>query len=183
VQIELLWIIPIVAFASFILLVIYLFQKKQNATSPDLNSEVEHYNYGYKKVNRVQPVSEDRLYDLEKAISIVTQSLTNQQKMIDKFQKENTESNAEVNELKVKLRELYKEHDIVLSENYSLRAKVKKLMDGKADPSETSEKEILSEQNLNDNKTGPNLKLYEDTRLMNLMVLDDTTELDLSEAR
>jgi septal ring factor EnvC (AmiA/AmiB activator) len=182
-QIELLWIIPIVAFASFILLVIYLFQKKQNKASPDLNSEVEHYNYGYQKENRVQQVSDDRLYELEKAIALVTQSITSQQKMIDKFQKENTESNAEMNELKVKLRELYKEHDIVLSENYSLRAKVKKLLGDKSDPTDVPEKERHSESDLNDSKAGPNLKLYEDTRLLNLMALDDTSEFDFSEAR
>lgn len=182
-QIEFLWIIPIVAFASFILLVIYLFQKKQTTSSPDLNREVDHYNSGYQKVNRIQHVSEDRLHELEKAISVVTQSLTNQQKTIEKFQKENTESNAEVNELKIKLRELYKEHDIVLSENYSLRAKVKKLMDGKLDSPETSEKELHTEHDPDDSKAGPNLKLYEDTRLLNLIALDDTTELDFSEAR
>ena len=63
----------------------------------------------------------------EKAISAVTDSLAEQQRAIEQFHKDNTNYNGEISGLKNKLRELYKEYDIILSENYSLRAKVKSL--------------------------------------------------------
>ena len=126
---------------------------------------------------------------MESAISYVTESIANQQKAIERFQVDNSASNTEVNELKSKLRELYKEYDIVLSENYSLRAKVKKLLQNKKPETEEEIRPPVVPGNPPSpppkNIAAPkvNLKLYEDTRLLNLTALDDTSEIDLSELK
>lgn len=185
-QIELLWIIPIIAFSSFIFIVIFFAQKKNEGTSTDLSREVAKYNYGYKQKNNIlSKHSEGEFGEMESAISEVTQSLTDQRQLIDRFQKENSARDEEINDLKNKLRDLYKEYDIVLSENYSLKAKIKKLTGAKTEslPATESSVMVLPSSSRDDNKTNPNLRLYDDTRLLNLTALDDTSEIDLSEVR
>jgi septal ring factor EnvC (AmiA/AmiB activator) len=182
VQIELLWIIPIVAFASFIFIVAFVSQKKTDGQ--DLSKEVARFNNGLTQNDYMPSVPDQRLGELEKAISSVNESIASQQAVMERFQKENSAYSNEINELKSKLRDLYKEYDIVVSENYSLRAKVKKLMEGReGDASETEPAPVSASQPKKAEPAKPNMKLYEDTRLVNLTSLDDTSEIDLSELK
>lgn len=181
-QIELLWIIPIVAFASFIFIVAFVSQKKTDGQ--DLSKEVARFNNGLTQNDYMPSVPDQRLGELEKAISSVNESIASQQAVMERFQKENSAYSNEINELKSKLRDLYKEYDIVVSENYSLRAKVKKLMEGReGDASETEPAPVSASQPKKAEPAKPNMKLYEDTRLVNLTSLDDTSEIDLSELK
>ena len=70
-----------------------------------------------------QRSTEERLDDFERTVASINKALFNQQKVIEKFQEENSTYNSEIDNLKKKLREMHKEYDIVVSENYSLRAK------------------------------------------------------------
>lgn len=187
-HIELLWIIPILAFVFFIFIITFYAQRRANPNvGGDLSKEVARFNNGLNHIPSVQSqIPENRINELEHTMTLITQSLSNQQKVIEKFQQENSTYNAEVNELKKKLRELYKEYDIVLSENYSLRAKVKKLLDkpdSKKDLSNDSKSNVVkSASNSTAIASGKlNLRLYDDTRLMNMQNLEDTSEIDVSE--
>jgi hypothetical protein len=177
-HIELLWIIPIISFVIFIFILIFNAQRKADAT--DLSREVDTFNSGDSSENSHSKKS-GRLSEIENAISMMTQSLGTQQEMIGRFQKENTTSSGEINELKAKLRELYKEYDIVLSENYSLRAKVKKLME--QDGSTKQGDEPLPRKPLPAKPSKTSLNLLEDTKLLSTSGLDDTKELDISDIR
>jgi chromosome segregation ATPase len=180
-NIELLWIIPIISFTFFVFLVVYFAQRK--ALQSDLKEEVTNFNNGVGSSSSKRNVPENRLEELEKSITVVTSSIENQQKVIDRFKRENNECNTEISDLKNKLRELYKEYDIVLSENYSLRAKMKKMLEGKAgnESSEPDHPQIpLLNENIRNTENEPrqkkdkvNLKLYEDTRLLNITSIDD----------
>lgn len=185
-QIELLWIIPAVAFAFFIFLLIYFAQKREEQA--ELSQEVTRFNTGVFPVNPTNSVSgTDRLSQLEQAISSVTDSLSIQQRAIEQVHKDSSSHNGEVSELKRKLRELYKEYDIVLSENYLLKAKVKKLQgtqdDGMQKTEQPPEEQSVPEPPPVEEQlfSKVDLKLYEDTRTMNLAVLDDTSEIDIND--
>lgn len=174
--IELLWIIPLVAFTFFIFLVASFAQKKESSV---LSQEVARFNNGYHANKKNRKKSEIRLVELETAISDVTESISHHQQVIDNFQKGKGEYDSQVQDLKDKLRELYREYDIVLSENYTLKAKVKKLTEQKYN--NFTGNETVSSQSISQRSAKANLKLYEDTRLLNLMSLDDTAEIDLSQ--
>ncbi|MCW8965231.1 MAG: hypothetical protein OQK82_00880 [Candidatus Pacearchaeota archaeon] len=196
-QIELLWIIPAVAFAFFIFLLIFFAQKREEQA--DMSQEVAQFNTGSTQMTMQEPVlnATDRLGQLEKAIASVTNSLSVQQRAIEQFHKENSSYSGEINELKGKLRELYKEYDIVLSENYLLRAKVKKLQ-GTEGFGEQGESEEVAIEDIKPSSPPPvitthgtesesmlsskvDMKLYEDTRALNLALLDDTSAIDITD--
>jgi septal ring factor EnvC (AmiA/AmiB activator) len=190
-QIELLWIIPIVSFSFFIFILIFFAQKKSERVS-ELSKEVHRFNNGIIAKNPVQEERpEKHLGELEKSILFLTDSITNQQKIIEGFQQKNNANQNEVNELRVKLRELYKEYDIIVSENYTLRAKMKKLQGQKLSESETGDSvteitqldELQSLSNNQNSIAKSTLRLYEDTRLLNMNSLEDTSEIDLAQAR
>jgi septal ring factor EnvC (AmiA/AmiB activator) len=175
--IELLYIIPIVALAVFVLLMLIHFQKKEQGAdmepiAPDKKP------LGDTKFLAAQKSTEERLSEFESTISSINKSLNDQQAVIGKYQTENSTYNEEIEKLRSKLRDLHKEYDIVISENYSLRAKVKSLVkkaenadrsDGLAEPPAPAGREH-SEMNMN---------LYEDTRLFKSSTLDDTREFDI----
>lgn len=131
-SIELLWIVPIVAAALFVLIVALNFQKSgHNAVNGerDLNREVEEFN------NRVgidkeilQNLTSTRTNGIEKTVQLVSSALSNQQKIIEKFLGKDAALEHELNELKGRLHELQQEYDITLSENYSLKARLKKII-------------------------------------------------------
>lgn len=178
--IELLWIIPVLAFGSFIFLVTYLFRKKSD--SAKLTREVDGYNNGsWTPVQRTGN-PDLRLGEMESAITLVTRSLASQQEMIDKFQKENNNYTGEIDGLKKNLRELQKEYDIVLSENYSLRAKVKKLIEH-PDAAENRSQSGRDSLSISGKSARPDLAMYEDTKLLSTNSLDDTAEIDVSGLR
>jgi septal ring factor EnvC (AmiA/AmiB activator) len=193
-HIGLLWIIPAVAFSFFLFLQIFFAQKREERA--DMSQEVAQFNTGETQmtIQDTLPNATDRLGQLEKAIASVTNSLLAQQRAIEQFHKENSSYSGEINELKSRLRELYKEYDIVLSENYLLRAKVKKLQGKEGD----EEHEDLHEVALEDIEAAAppppqpvktdnplsskvDMKLYEDTRALNLTLLDDTSEIDIAD--
>ena len=188
-HIEFLWIVPVVAFGFFIFLIQLTAQRKEE--SADLSKEVAQFNTG-----GFQPISPaatgaTRLNQLEHAISAVTESLSAQQRAIEQFHRDNSNYNGEIKDLKGKLRELYKEYDIVLSENYSLRAKVKKLQDRQEDDvaeipvaaSPETAREVLPPPPVTPPPLSAkvDMKLYEDTRTLNLSQLDDTSEYDFTD--
>lgn len=177
-HIEMLWIIPVMSFMVFIGIVFYFAQKK--TLHSELKDEVNDFNSGASARNHLLKQPEIRLEDLEKAITAVTNSISNQQNTLNSFKKDTTDNSSEINDLKDKLRELYKEYDIVISENYSLRAKVKKMMEQKntdeaADEVIPEVKRAQDEGSLDVSAVSGkvNLKLYEDTRLLNVTSLDD----------
>ena len=184
-HIEFLWIVPVVAFGFFIFMIQLTAQRREG--SRDLTREVTEFNtVGFEPVAPRSPGA-SRLTQLEHAISTVTESLNAQQRAIEQFHRDNSNYNGEINELKGKLRELYKEYDIVLSENYSLRAKVKKLQDRKdediADIPVAAAPEVLPPKPAEPPPLSAkvDMKLYEDTRTLNLSQLDDTSEYDLGD--
>lgn len=184
-QIEILWIIPVFALVIFIFIIQFVAQKREQT---GLSREVTQFNAGVVPLQQNFTTGTDRLSQLERAISTITDSLTVQQQTINQFNKGGTNYNAEINDLKAKLRELYKEYDIVLSENYSLRAKVKKLQDPgagaspavhEASPGIQRETKYDRIDPVISNKV--DMRLYEDTRTLNLALLDDTSEIDLTD--
>ncbi len=177
-SIELLWIIPIVAFSFFFFLLIYNVTKNQDNPYKDLSREVARFNTGmHNPVQPLQITSEKRLDELEKAILSVNESIANQQRKMDQANLENSSHNSEIEELRKKLHELQKEYDIVASENYSLRAKVKYLLENNASATEQKTDLTVFQTPPSQNSKGKiNLKLYEDTRLMSLSQLEDNKD-------
>ncbi|MBN1602578.1 MAG: hypothetical protein JW915_13300 [Chitinispirillaceae bacterium] len=182
-QIELLWIIPIVSFAFFIFLLIY-FAQKNNPEQPysDLAKEVNRFNNGYIEKMAVQEKPDSRLNELEKSILSLTDSLSHQQRVIDGFQQSNAANQSEVNELQQKLRDIHKEYDIVVSENYSLKATVKKLKGKNSDSQNTPVSSMIAGESTDLAVHSKNsLRLYEDNHLLNSNSLEDTSEIDLAQ--
>lgn len=190
-QIELLWIIPVVAFAFFILILILLAQKKEAQPHTSLSQEVAQFNTGLQTdAVSPQPVGGGRLIELERSISLVTDSLAGQQRAIERFSQDSSANSGEINQLKKKLRELYKEYDIVLSENYSLRARVKKMQGTEEETGNTQNIDTAGTPRRNSSLLSLpaqslakklDMNLYEDTRLLNLASLDDTSEINLED--
>lgn len=177
-SIELLWIIPIVAFSFFIFLLIYNATKDQDNPYKDLSREVARFNTGMHNPAQQLPItSEKRLEELEKAILSVNESIANQQKLMDQVNLENSSNNSETEELRKTLRELQREYDIVTSENYSLRAKIKYLVENKTSAEdENNNSSAIQKPPFQSNKGKINLKLYEDTRIMNLSQLENNDD-------
>jgi chromosome segregation ATPase len=124
--IELLYIIPIIAVVFLIFIVSFVSQKKSANLEREKNlaSEVRQFNDGKMIAQQTTPVTETRLNEFERTITSINKALSDQQQVIERFQQDNTGYTSEIDKLKRKLRELHKEYDIVVSENYSLRAKV-----------------------------------------------------------
>lgn len=187
-QIEILWLIPVIALVVFIFIIQFLAQKREKSA---MSQEVARFNTGTLP-NAQVPLNygPDRLSQLEQAISSITDSLTVQQQTLNQVSKGSAGYSNEINDLKGKLRELYKEYDIVLSENYSLRAKVKKL---EADAHPQGEGSDMTPDISRIPPTAHrddidmllaskiDMKLYEDTRTLNLALLDDTSEIDIND--
>ena len=175
--------IPVVAFAAFLCIVAFYAQRhaEQRSKGSALSNEVALFNAGHgaaagKLVTAKSP--DDRLQEMERAINFVAESLANQQQSIKEFHKESYVYTNEINELKEKLRTVFKEYDIILSENYSLRAKIKQLTrqgQGRetGDVASGTPDSFLT-------RGAPSAKsaqhLYDDTRIISLMDGDETPE-------
>jgi hypothetical protein len=185
-HIEFLWVIPIISVAVFFFIVAYQIQKSAERRSKTsiLSTEVALFNAGQevpKLVNAGR--TDDRLLDLEKAINLVAEVMSHQQKPSPESGAPATDAPAnpaaesEVNELKEKLRTVFREYDIILSENYTLRAKVKQLSkqvkepepEASSDPVEPRVDSILTGAS---EKPKSSMSLYDDTRLINLARAD-----------
>lgn len=188
-SIELLWIIPVVAIAIFFLILILSSQRRREpearAANQELEREVELFNRGYPVRRRSRNGSEKRLGEIEKTIELVTTALSNQQKIIENYKGKDEAYVGQLNGLKKKLQQMQHEYDILLSENYSLRARITSLTDRHQQPdtdrhddvpprddTETYEAERLQHK-----------RLYEDTRTFRSSDLSDTSEINLSELR
>lgn len=147
----------------------------------ELSNEVARFNNGMHQPVQLQITPEKRLDELEKAILNVNESIASQQKIMERVNLENTAASSEIEEFKRKLHELQKEYDIVTSENFSLRAKVKYLIEN-SDNASDGKNNDSDNQGGQKNKGKINLKLYEDTRLVNLSQLDDSDENQHKEA-
>ena len=191
-NIELLWLVPIVAFMVFILFVVLYFQRKTEyrIKGANLSREVDLFNSGRGQQKLVTAKSaDDRLHEMEKIINFVAEAVANQHKPFHEIKRESTDSTAasagETRELKEKLRAVFREYDIILSENYTLRAKIKQITrqlqerEGLDSPITGSVPAFDSILTGNKTASKPSLKLYEDTRLINLANMDND---DLSES-
>jgi regulator of replication initiation timing len=187
-HIELLWIIPIISFAIFLFIVAYQAQKaaERKSKTAVLSTEVALFNAG----QEVPGVSKnernfDRLQDLEKAINLVTEVLSRQARETPSGTADTQNPGSDdVNELKEKLRSVFKEYDIILSENYTLRAKVKqlsRLIKEKEEPSEVPEfpqNPLTTEARDGGAPSGNAMHLYDDTRLINLITLTEERKIE-----
>jgi len=186
-QIELLWLIPVIALVVFIFIIQLVGQKREQT---GMSQDVARFNNGSIPFSQQMSGGADRLNQLERAISTITDSLTVQQQALTQVSKGSASYSGEISDLKAKLRELYKEYDIVLSENYSLRAKVKKLEE--TDPPQARpQNSPISTHNRpsadsykNDDvhfSSKVDMKLYEDTRSLSVSLLEDTSEFDIND--
>jgi Mg2+ and Co2+ transporter CorA len=191
--IELLYIIPIIALSFLVFLLVMNAQKRslpteQSKGSPPLLPDGK--SLGDTKFLAARKSTEERLNEYEQTITQINQSLSTQNKVIEKFQEENISCNGEIEKVKLKLRELHKEYDIVISENYSLRAKVKSLQK-KVDAVSPGQGLVASATETFPAKraTGGkehvemNMNLYEDTRLFKAATLDDSGEFEISDVK
>jgi hypothetical protein len=192
-SIGLLWLLPIFAFAVFIFFIAYFAQKNTREHQDPLAREVHQFNSG--RLPQQHPLSatdiaQKRLEEIEGKISTLTGSLSDQKVILEKFQREAVAHTSEISDLKKKLSELHREYDLVLSENYSLRARIK-LISKKLEmhkqlaaggipliPDDTPPSETVNRFN-----TGSNAHLYDDTRVMNALQVDDTDEIDVASLR
>jgi hypothetical protein len=177
-HIELLWLIPVVAFAGFLFFIAYYAQRRAEIRSRegDLSKEVALFNVGHDihGHNEKQDNHNQRLRELEKAINMLAASIPTRQEDRQPEQKETKAAGgtSEIDDLKEKLRTVFREYDIVLSENYSLRARVKQLMkqtlpgDAKTGAENASMDSFLTRTV---HPAKPDLHLYGDTRLMKII--------------
>ncbi len=191
-SIELLWIIPIVAIALLILMLVLTNQqsnvkKLEQEEREKLKREVDAYNRGGGVAsNPVMPTAETRLKEIEGTIQLVSTALSSQQKIIENFQGKDSKVAGELNDLRDKLGELQKEYDIILSENYSLRARLNKIeknkiSDGNTNPTEREDISENDTRHLNRDKL-LNMKIFDQKRSFNSSKpsdLDDTSEIEL----
>ncbi len=191
-SIELLYIVPILALAVLVFLLVFNAQKRADsgaAAEPAAAGAPAGKRQGDTAFLAARRSTEERLNEYERTIAQINTSLSKQQRIIEKFQLENTSYNGEIEKLNSKLREIHKEYDIVISENYSLRAKVKSLQKkaeaappiaGTADaaaPSFAAQDRASGKEHVE-----MNMNLYEDTRLFKASILDDTSEFDVDDA-
>lgn len=193
-SIELLWIIPAVAVAFLFFLIAYFAQQRSEeavAEKDPLAGEVARFNNGetHAAAQAELALPERRLGEIEHKIGRLTNALSEQQQVIDRFQQENSSYTVEINALRKKLRDLHKEYDLVLSENYSLKARVKRLVktmdsseqNGSALHTNTKAQGLEVHASDERNAHTVNMRLYDDTRVMRRQDLDDTSEIDISE--
>jgi hypothetical protein len=197
-HIELLWLIPVIAIAIFGFFIALSAQRSAEhlARGSDLSREVELFNVGHEQQKLVTAKSADeRLHEMERTINFVAEAVVNQQRLLSGFQKEKAlsgeDSAGEACELREKLRSVFKEYDIILSENYTLRAKIKQLMQrtaaqGQAQSAvEAPALDSILTSRTRAGSSRPTLHLYDDTRLINLAEMDgdDMSESDDALAR
>jgi uncharacterized coiled-coil protein SlyX len=190
-SIELLYIIPIIALVVFAFSISYIAQKRSMTSEQGkrLDAEVRQFNDGA-FISQAQ-TTESRLDEFEQTIASINKALANQQKVIEKFQEENSQYNDEIDALKKKLRELHKENDIVVSENYSLRAKYNNLVKNVSpEPQPNSgsrsiEPESDSTASLRSAQPGigweRGISVFDETKTYSTNILEDTSIIDLSD--
>lgn len=189
-SIELLWIIPIVAAALIVLVVALSLQQKSEVTQAsrdvlNMKRAVADFNRGISPEKKVHSEPSDaRLREIENTIHKVSTMLSNQQKTIENFQGKDVTLENELTDLKKNLQELQKEYDITISENYSMRARLKKL--DVVEPGTSPENNMMEDTDTIERSKVLNMKIFEDTRMIDPdkpAELDDTSEINLSELK
>lgn len=194
-SIELLYIIPIIALVVFTFVVSLLSQKRGVAVEGNKSMAVQVQQFNDGKFIPADGSAHVKLDEFEQTISSFNDTLSNQQKVIEKFNRENNTYNIEIDRLKNQLRELHKEYDIVVSENFSLRAKYDSLLKRFGAESELtlqpphmlnfSESEprraapLLTTETKSDREFTVNI--FDETRIFTSSNLDDTKEYDISD--
>jgi hypothetical protein len=189
-HIELLWLIPILAFALTVFFVALYLQKKTDGAESRaaLHREVELFNAGQSQQKLVTAkTADERLREMEKIINLVIETVAGERRQVQGARGEDAVPSNEAGELREKLRSVFKEYDIILSENYTLRAKVKQLA-GRIQELESTGTGAPSFDAIPREATPakkPAMRLYDDTRLINLasMDSDDLSESDDAVAR
>jgi regulator of replication initiation timing len=175
---------------------ISFFSQKRSATfekNKGLAAEVRQFNDG--KFIPADQSAQVRLDQFENTITSINKALSNQQKVIEKFHEENNTYNQEINKLKNQLRELHKDYDIVVSENFSLRAKFKSLAKKLGPEAELTfslpqtmhfnkrEPEAFISSHTSQPKPGYEISMsvFDETKVVSSNNLDDTHEIDVFE--
>ncbi|MCX7727293.1 MAG: hypothetical protein N2053_10650 [Chitinispirillaceae bacterium] len=175
-NVELLWLIPVVAVGFFVFILQLVLTKKRE--------EKENTSHSLKSDKKESIVIEERIKQLENSIANINKAISDQEKLIEKFEKENMGYYKEINELRSKLKEMYKEYELIVSENYSLKAKIKKLQE-QAQAQNREESISYDIEEIDKKEEYPVCKidprLYEDTRTLNLSLINDTSEIDLAD--
>jgi hypothetical protein len=139
--IELLYLLPIVALSVFIPVMVIAAQHTYKSDTPapegkertrnksELTRQVVDFNTGA-GASETTPgyITDAHLTEIEKTIQLVTRELARQQKIIEESQGINEEYSRQMQGVMRRLNRLKHEYDSVLSENYSLRIKINKLM-------------------------------------------------------
>ncbi len=140
--------------------------------------QVQQFNAGTPIDTAESHSGEQRLMEIEKTISLVTSALSSQQKTIETITGKDVGYSHQLSNLKQKLIELQREYDMVISENYSLRARVKKLSQNNPDDQYASFQVVPG----NAAKKANNKALYEDTRIMQASDLHSTDDYEISDS-
>jgi septal ring factor EnvC (AmiA/AmiB activator) len=194
--IELLWIVPAIAVSVGFFIVLLTVQKERaNKTNPSSRPGlyIPASNIGRTPLptppsGASEPATQRRIEQIEGKLGSLNEVLQQQQKRIEMVQRENNVYTEQVKELRGKLRSLTREYDIIMSENYSLRAKLKKFKRESTQQdnarallskTEIESREVYSTNDMQSQQV--NLRLYGDTRKMNLTDFHDTGAIDLAE--
>ena len=172
-----------------LVLILNLQQNKEEywekSSGKDLNREVAEFNHGMQDVNVIKTeTQETRLRDMENTIKLVSTALSSQQKIIENVHGGDKKIGEELNNLKYKLHEIQQEYDTIISENYTLRARLKKIEQNK----ETSYIELgkskgepAEEIDKKESNKVLDVKIYDKPRTIKSSkpsYLDDTTEIN-----
>ncbi|MDR2727762.1 MAG: hypothetical protein LBB56_01420 [Chitinispirillales bacterium] len=167
-NIELLWILPIIGFGVFVSLTVFLIHSKYSGSGQELNRRVKQFNSGVHYVpqstERAGAQLESRLFDLENAIASLTKSISAHQKSAET--QAPAGSAAQQNELRNMLDNLYREYGVILSENNALRDRLG-VPAGSGNPANPPHQ-----------NPKVNLRIFDDTRYLNTDNFDDTAEFD-----
>lgn len=194
-SIEILYLLPIVAFSTFLFVILVYRQNQKNKTGQRPSAFAPKPSAAENALATRN--AESRLKEIEETTTQITAALSSHQQVVSRFTEENDFYKKELGALKSKLREIQKEYDIVLSENYSLRARVHKLKDNldqqefKAsgspnnDPAATDAFDSLPAGEFaaasapTESSGAVNRSLYEDTRLLAITQTDDGAQVDV----
>jgi chromosome segregation ATPase len=173
--IEILYIFPIVSLAIFVFILIYYHQKKNIKLPQRIASDFAVYQKLFddaKNLFNQNEIPKEKLNKYESTLEQINKSLSKQHDILEKIQEENINYKYQIEKLKSKLSELQKEYDIVISENYSLRAKIKSMQN--KDLQNLSPENLSSHfKNQSKEHIEMNMNLYEDTRLFNPSSLEE----------
>ncbi|MCL2688517.1 MAG: hypothetical protein FWE57_01545 [Chitinispirillia bacterium] len=169
-NIELLWIFPIIGFGVFVSLTVYLIHSKYSDNGQEMKRRVKQFNSGVNYVpqstERAAAQLESRLGELENTIASLTKSIAANQKPGET--QTPAFNAAEQNELRKMLDNLYREYGVIMSENNALRNRFSP---------HPNTGNLITPVHQNPKV---NLRIFDDTRYLNPQNFDDTSEFDIA---